>query len=141
MAIVSYEYYTNEFIGEPIAECKFAQYVSTATRAINLLTHGRAAKYAALHPVLQEAIRNAICAQISYYVTNGLEVSVNGNTAGGWTVGKVKVDNGGSSSAGASGGSTMFCASAIAELEQTGLLNPDVPVVGMPPNLPLLGVW
>ena len=141
MAIVSYEYYTQEYFGEPIAECKFAQYVAKATRAINMLTFGRAAHYAALPPVLQEAIRNAICAQISYYVTDGLEVTVNGNTAGGWTVGKVKVDNGGSSKAGATGASTMLCASAIAELEQTGLLNPDVPVVGMPPNLPLLGVW
>ena len=141
MAIVSYEFYTQEYFGEPIAECKFAQYLAPAIRAVNLMTHGRAAHFAALHPVLQEAIRNAICAQISYYVTNGLEVSVNGNTAGGWTVGKVRVDNGGSSGAGASSGRSMLCASAIAELEQTGLLNPDVPVVGMPPNLPLLGVW
>lgn len=139
MAIVTYDYYTNVYFGEAVAECQFAQYLAKATQAVNLMTHGRASHYDVLPAVLQTAVQNAICAQISYYIANGLEISVNGNSAGGWTVGKVRVDKGGSSTA--TGARSMLCAAAYAELEQTGLLNPNVPVVGMPPYRPWLGVW
>lgn len=136
MAIVSYEYYANTYCGEAIAECSFPQYANRATRQIINLTHGRAANFAALPAFQQTAILNAICAQIEYLFLEGMEITVNGSSTGGWTVGKVRVDKGGSSSAKVTGAPTMICAGAIAELEQTGLLNPQVPTLGEPILLP-----
>ena len=131
MAIVTYEFYTQVYCGEAIAECQFPQYANRAERQIVNLTHGRAAEYAALPAFQQTAIQYAICAQIEYLFLEGKEITVNGNSSGGWSVGKVRVDKGGSGSK-ASAASTMICAGAIAELEQTGLLNPQVPVVSDP---------
>lgn len=136
MAIVSFDYYSNTYCGETIAESSFPQYESRAERQIINLTHGRAANFAALPAFQQTAILNAICAQIEYLFLEGIEITVNGSSAGGWTVGKVRVDKGGSSSAKAAGATTMICAGAIAELEQTGLLNPQVPTLGDPVLLP-----
>lgn len=134
MAIVSYEYYAQNYCGETIAECQFPQYANRATRQIVNLTHGRAANYAVLPAFQQTAIQNAICAQIEYLYIEGKEITVNGNSAGGWTVGKVRVDKGSNSNA--TGASSMICSGAIAELEQTGLLNPQVPTLGSPVLLP-----
>ena len=134
MAIVTYEYYAQTYCGEAIAECEFPQYASRATRQIINITHGRAANYAALPAFMQTAIQNAICEQIEYLFLEGKEIAVNGSSAGGWTVGKVRVDKGSSGSA--SGAQSMLCAGAIAELEQTGLLNPQVPTLGDPVFLP-----
>lgn len=136
MAIVTFEYYAQVYCGEAIAECEFPQYANRATRQIVHLTHGRAANFAALPAFQQTAILNAICAQIEYLYLEGVEITVNGSSAGGWTVGKVRVDKGGSSSATVTGAPTMICAGAIAELEQTGLLNPQVPTLGEPILLP-----
>ena len=134
MAIVTYEYYAQTYCGEAIAECEFPQYASRATRQIVNMTHGRAANYAVLPAFMQTAILNAICAQIEYLFLEGREIAVNGSSAGGWTVGKVRVDKGNSGSA--SGALSMICAGAIAELEQTGLLNPQVTTLGDPVLLP-----
>ena len=134
MAIVSYFYYLQTYCGETIAETDFPQYEARAERQINNLTHGRAANFAALPAFQQTAIENAICCQAEYLYYEGAEVAINGTSSGGWTVGKVRVDKG--SSGGISAGSTMVCAGAIAELEQTGLLNPQVPTLGDPILLP-----
>ncbi len=134
MAIVDYSYYSTTYYGETIAESEFSRYEARAQRVINQITHGRAAHFAALPAFQQQAIKDAICAQIEYYVLNGIDVSVSGETSSGWTVGKVKVD--GSSKGAASGGPSMVCAASIAVLEQTGLLNPQVPTLGDPSILP-----
>ncbi len=134
MAIVDYSYYSTTYYGETIAESEFPRYEARAQRVINQITHGRAAHFAALPAFQQQAIKDAICAQIEYYALNGIDVSVSGETSSGWTVGKVKVD--GSSKGAASGGPSMVCAAAIAVLEQTGLLNPQVPTLGDPSILP-----
>ncbi len=131
MAIVCIDYYTNTYMGEAIAPVEFQRASVKAERAITQLTHGRAANYAALPSYQQAAIRDAICAQIEYYALNGLDLSINGETgANGWTVGKVHVNGHASGSAARSGASTMICAAAIAALEQSGLMNPQVMTVG-----------
>lgn len=133
MSIVSYNYYTQTYCGETIDET-FPQYAARAERQIIQLTHGRAANFAALPAFQQVAIQNAICCQIEFLLNEGLEVTVNGTNAGGWSVGKVRVDKGNGKSV--SIGASMISAGAIAELEQTGLLNPQVPTVGDPILLP-----
>lgn len=140
MAIVDYTYYTDTYLGEPIASDDFPRAEAKAERLITQITHGRAANYAALPDFQQEAIKTAICAQIEYYAMMGTDVSVNGDTTGGngWTVGKVHVGGRASSAAAANNkqGASMVCAAAIAALEQTGLMNPQVPCVG-----PVLSPW
>lgn len=139
MAIVDYTYYTDTYLGEPIAESDFPRAEAKAERVITQITHGRAANYAALPLFQRQAIRDAICAQIEYYALMGTDVSINGELAGGWTVGKVRVDNG--ARAKASAGASMVGAATIAALEQSGLLNPQVETFGDPPVSPWLGWW
>lgn len=137
MAIVTHEYYNDTYIGETIAEADFPRAEARAERIIAQITHGRATAetFAALPAFQQAAVEEAICAQIEYYALYGVEVSISGKTADGWTVGKVRVD-GGSSAAARTGAPTMVSPSAIAALEQTGLLNPHVATVGEPPQVP-----
>jgi hypothetical protein len=80
------------------------------------------------------AVQKAICAQVEYFQEYGIGVAIYGKEAGGgFTVGKVSVNNG-SSTAAASGARSMIAPAVYVYLEQTGLLNPAVPVAGMPPQ-------
>ena len=137
MAIVTETYYKNTFLGEPIASTDFPRAEMRAERIIAQITHGRAteATFAALPEFQQAAVKDAICSQIEYYAIYGIEISISGKTADGWTVGKVRVD-GGSSGKASIGAATMACPAAIAALEQTGLLNPQIPTLGEPPLAP-----
>ena len=131
MQIVTYEYYHNVWFGEPIAGTEFARAEAKAERAVNLITYGRAAAFDALPAHLQNAVMDAICAQVEYYAIMGTDVSVNGDMGGaGWTVGKVHVNGGAGSAAAKTGAASMLCAAAVAALEQTGLMNPQVETVG-----------
>lgn len=130
MSIVSYSYYADTYLGEPIdEEADFPRAEKRAERAIAQITHGRATEetFAALPPFQQEAVKEAICCQIEYYAMNGTDISINGETSSGWTTGKVTVHA--SAKASARPGASLVCASALACLEQTGLLNPAVPVI------------
>lgn len=133
MAAITYAFYTNTYLGEPIGEADFPRALARAQRAVNLVTRGRAAD-PALPAHLAAAVTDAICAQIEYYALNGVDVSIGGMTADGWTVGKVSV-SGGSGGKAATGAASMICPAAIATLEQTGILNPQVETLGEPPKV------
>jgi hypothetical protein len=139
MAIVTYEYYTGTYMGETIAEIDFPKYEAKAERLIKQITHGRADNYDALPAFQQTAIQEAICGQIEYYELMGLDVSIAGEMSSGWTVGKVRVDGG--NAAKATGAMTMVSPAAIAALEQTGLLNPQVVTIGEPARVPYPWGW
>lgn len=139
MAIVTYAYYAQTYKGEAVAETDFPRLEARAERLISQLTHGRAANYAALPAVMQEAVETAICAQIEYYALMGEDVAITGEMSNGWTVGKVHVN--GSARASATGATSMVCPAAIAALEQTGLLNGQVPTLGEPPSAPWPWGW
>ena len=131
--IVCIDYYSNTYFGEPIAPSEFQRASAKAERAVTQITHGRAAAYASLPDFQQAAIRDAICAQIEYYAINGTDVSINGeNGCNGWTVGKVHVNGSAGNTAARSAGASMICAAAVATLEQSGLMNPQVETVGAP---------
>ena len=128
--LVSYSYYSNTYLGEPIAETEFPRAEAKAERAVHLMTYGRAQNFDALTTFQKQAVMDAICAQVEYYAIMGTDVSVNGDTGGaGWTVGKVHV-NGSGAAASRAGAASMLCAAAVAALEQTGLMNPQVETVG-----------
>lgn len=137
MAIVDFEYYSDTYLGEPIAESEFPRAAAKAERLITQLTHGRTANYAALPAFQQQALRDAVCAQIEYYALMGTDVSINGELAGSWTVGKVRVDSG--NRAKTSAGASMVGAATVAALEQSGLLNPQVETFGDPSIMPFGG--
>ena len=138
MAIVDYNYYSVTYGGEPIAETEFNRANIKAERIIRQITRGRAAEdtFAALPGFIQTAVKEAICAQIEYYAEVGTGVSVNGEAASEWTVGKVHIGGGRQDSGQATGASTMVCAAAYSALEQTGLLEPSVPTLGEPLAIP-----
>ena len=139
MSIVCYAYYTATYMGETIDEKDFPRMEVKAERLIKQITNGRAANFAALPAVLQDAVKTGICAQIEYYALMGEDVAVTGEISSGWTVGKVHVN--GSARASATGAASMVCPAAIAALEQTGLLTVQVPTLGEPPSAPWPWGW
>lgn len=127
---VTYDYYTDTFLGEEIDENSFPRYEAKAERLINQVTRGMASS-PRLPSTLQEAVKDAICAQIEYYVLYGLDIAVAGRQGGGFTVGKVSVQAASNGNAQA-GAASMVAPAALAYLEQTGLLNPAVATADMP---------
>ena len=131
MAIVTYDYYANTYIGEPIAQAAFPRYDARAEELIARITRG--ASYDDLPPAFQEAYKKAICAQIEYYVLQGINVATEGGNSGdSYTIGKISVGRGGSgeSAASASAAYLSVADSVRSILEQTGLLNRDVVTIG-----------
>ena len=134
MALVTLEYYQGTFLGEPIAAEDFPRYELRAEELILGLIRSTETKVAELSEDLQTAVKKAVCAQVEYFQEYGIGVAVYGKEAGGgFTVGKVSVNNG-SSTAAASGARSMIAPAVYVYLEQTGLLNPAVPTAGMPPQ-------
>ena len=134
MALVTLEYYQDTFLGEPVAADEFPRYELRAEELILSLIRMNETKAAELPEDTLTAVQKAICAQIEYFQEYGIGVAIYGKEAGGgFTVGKVSVNNG-SSTAAASGARSMIAPAVYVYLEQTGLLNPAVPVAGMPPQ-------
>ena len=129
MAIVSITYYEDQYMGAAIAADEFARYEKRAEQAIRLVTRGR---YQGLYNSLiqmgqtaaaqdlQSAYMDAICAQIEYYLANGIISVTSGQSDEGFTVGKVTVHSG--SSQGNARGDLMISPASLMYLEQTGLL-------------------
>lgn len=134
MSLVTYNYYTQTYMGEPVLQADFPRYDARAEELILGLINKTETEVTELSADLQTAVRKAVCAQIEYFWEYGIDVAVYGKEAGGgFTVGRVSVNNG-SSSAAASGARSMIAPAVYTYLERTGLLNPAVSVVGMPPQ-------
>lgn len=132
MAIVSYSYYTTEYLGEYVSETDFPRYDLRAESLIQQITKGATKQFEHMPADIQEAVKNAICSQIEYYSLYGIDVATTGiAVGGGFTVGKVSVQNGAKAGA-KTGASGMVCPAVMAYLEQTGLLNPQVDTAGKP---------
>ena len=124
MAAVSYEFFKATYVGDPsVTETDFPRLEARAEDAVNALI-----RFRAVPPQLEVLYQKAICAQIDYYAIYGIEAASAGLMENSFTVGKVSVTGGGA--AARSGGASMIAPQAVAYLEQTGLLNPAVPVAG-----------
>ena len=123
MAAVSYEFFKATYVGDPaVTETDFPRLEARAEDAVNALIRFRAV------PAQWETLyKKAICAQVEYYAIYGIEAASAGLMENSFTVGKVSVTGGASAR---SGGASMISQQAVAYLEQTGLLNPAVPVAG-----------
>ncbi len=134
-AIVDYEFYSSTYLGEDVdgAE-RFSPLCAHAERVIGSLTHWAVTEenFSSLPSLIQNLYRLAICAQIDFLSLNGTEALQGAAGVGtGFTVGKVTVQ-GRATAAVAGSGSFRDSVSpaAIAYLEQTGLMNPQVPCLG-----------
>lgn len=123
--IVSYSYYTDTFYGLTLDETDYPQYNAWAERMVAAVCRGRVTEMniSSLSETVQTAYKNAVCAQISYFVTFGLETAIAGLSGESFTVGKVSVNSG---SRFPIGKSSMLCPAALSYLEQTNLMNPSV---------------
>lgn len=140
MAIVTSEYYSSTYYGEPVATTEWNRFDARAEQHISQITYGRAAEanFAALPTWQQDAVKTAICAQIEYYVLYGIDLASAGRQSAGFTVGKVRVDGSSSIPVGAH---SVTSPAAFFALEQTGLLNPQVATVSEPAVLPCSWGW
>lgn len=133
MALVTYAFYSGTYYGEAIAEADFPKYDARAEDLILGLIKKTEDEAGALPAPVLLAVQKAICAQIEYFLEYGISVAVYGKEAGGgFTVGRVSVHEGSSSAGAATGARSMIAPAVYVYLEQTGLLNPAVPVQGMP---------
>ena len=124
MAAVSYEFFKATYVGDPsVTETDFPRLEARAEDAVNALI-----RFRAVPAQWEKQYQKAICAQIDYYAIYGIEAASAGLMENSFTVGKVSVTGGGASVR--SGGASMISPQAVAYLEQTGLLNPTVPVSG-----------
>lgn len=126
MGVVDYTFYTNVYKGNDVDSTSFPALCARASDVVGAVTHWvDEATILTLHPMAQLLYKKAICAQIDFLSINGTD-SLNETASGGFTVGKVTVHGKASNT---SGGKLSESVSplAIAYLEQTGLMNPQVP--------------
>lgn len=129
-AIVDFAYYTGTYMGEEADATTFPALNAHASRVIGAMTRWKVTEenFGELPSMIQTLYKLAICSQVDFLSINGVE-SLSAGSGTGFTVGKVRVD--GSSRFAASGAmSASVSPAAVAYLEQTGLLNPAVPVWG-----------
>lgn len=129
-AIVDYNYYSTVYQGTEADQTSFPALCAHASRMIAAMTRWQVSEenFPELPDLTQTQYRLAICSQIDFLSLNGME-TINDTGGGGFTVGKVTVH--GKASAAAGGAmSANISPAAVLYLEQSGLMNPAVPVLG-----------
>lgn len=126
-AIVDFTYYYNVYMGQEADQASFPALCARASDVVGALT--RWTDFETLSDFQKELYKKAICAQVDWFAINGLD-SVASGSDGGWTVGKVTVHGRSSTEAQKTGAMSAHLAPlVIMYLEQSGLMNPAVPVV------------
>lgn len=139
-AIVDFNFYYNVYLGQDADQASFPALCARAEDVIGAMTRWAVTpeNIDRLPTLAQTLYKKAICAQIDFLSVNGLD-SISESAGGrGWTVGKVSVTAGQASTALKGRLSESIAPLAISFLEQTGLMNPQVPTG---PDMPLIGWW
>lgn len=129
-AIVDFAYYTGTYKGTEADSASFPALYAHASRVIGAMTRWQVTEenFGTFPEFVQTLYKLALCAQVDTLSINGVEsLSTTGGV--GFTVGKVRVDAAASARTGGALSANVSPA-AVAYLEQTGLLNPAVPVWG-----------
>lgn len=128
-AIVDYQYYSETYMGSEADEASFPALNAHASRVISNMTHWRVTEdnFNRLPSLIQTLYKLAVCSQIDFVAINGIDSLADGEGSVGFSVGKVRVDGKSKASAGGAMSASVSPA-AISYLEQTGLMNPAVPV-------------
>ena len=125
MGVVDFTFYSSVYGGTDADQASFPALCARASDVIGAVTHwADDAKILSLPPMIQLLYKKAICAQVDFLSINGMD-SLNETETGGFTVGKVTVHGKASTAGGRMAESISPLA--IAYLEQTGLMNPQVP--------------
>ena len=129
-AIVDFCWYQSVYMGTEADTASFPALNAHASRVIGSMTRWQVTpeNLNDLPSLVQTLYKLAICSQIDYLAINGVD-SISGGDDVGFSVGKVRVDGKSKSSAGGAMSASISPA-AISYLEQTGLMNPAVPVAG-----------
>ena len=139
-AIVDYSFYSGTYMGTESDMGSFPALCARAMDIVGAMTRWQVTEESiSTYPELVQTLyKKAICAQVDFFAVNGLDsVNIAAGVDNGFTVGKVSVH--GRSGASASGSmSDNIAPLAQMYLEQTGLLNPAVPVA---PDMPMIGRW
>ncbi len=129
MGIVDYTFYSTVYMGTDADQASFPALCARASDVIGAVTHWvDDATILKLPAHIITLYKKAVCAQIDFLAINGMD-SLNETASAGFTVGKVTVHG----KANASGVGRMqdnISPLAISYLEQTGLMNPQVPTFG-----------
>ena len=133
-AIVDFQYYTGTYMGSEADEASFPALNAHASRVIANMTRWQVDETTIdeFPSLVQTLYRLAVCSQIDFLAINGVDSLSDGEGSVGFTVGKVRVDGKNKTSAGGAMSASVSPA-AISYLEQTGLMNPAVPVAGCYP--------
>lgn len=133
-AIVDFQYYTGTYMGTEADEASFPALNAHASRVVAMMTRWQVDEnnFAELPSLIQTLYRLAVCSQIDFLAINGVDSLTDGESSVGFSVGKVRVDGKAKASAGGAMSASISPA-AISYLEQTGLMNPAVPVAGCYP--------
>ena len=125
---VDFAYYSTVYKGQEATSASFPALCARAADIVGAMTHW--VDPDTLDPWTLTLYNKAICAQVDFCAVNGLDALAGGDETG-WTVGKVTV-SGKSGSADTLTGVMSGKLSPLVQmyLEQTGLMNPAVPVVG-----------
>ena len=129
-AIVDFCYYQSVYMGTEADTASFPALNAHASRVIGSMTRWQVTpeNFSELPSFIQTLYKLAICSQIDFLAINGVD-SMNSGEEVGFTVGKVRVDGKAKASAGGAMSASISPA-AISYLEQSGLMNPGVPVAG-----------
>ena len=139
-AIVDYTYYTDVYVGTEADEASFPALCARAGDVIGAMTRWRVTdqNIGTLPEYVQTLYKKAVCAQIDYFAVNGTETAT-GTIDRGWSVGKVSVSGRSVVDTIRKGAlADSVSPMAVAYLEQTGLMNPQVATA---PDMPLIGWW
>ena len=130
-AIVDFTFYHDTYMGTEADATSFPALNAHASRVISTMTRWQVDEnnFSELPSIIQTMYKLAICSQVDYLAVNGVESIYDGEDTVGFSVGKVRVDGKAKSSAGGAMSASISPA-AISYLEQSGLMNPAVPVVG-----------
>ena len=133
-AIVDYTYYTETYKGNEADETSFPALNAHASRVIANMARWQVDETTidSFPSIVQTLYRLAVCSQIDFLAINGVDSLTDGEGSVGFSVGKVRVDGRSKTSAGGAMSASVSPA-AISYLEQTGLMNPAVPVAGCYP--------
>lgn len=130
--IVNPVYYYNVYMGQEADQASFPALCARAEDVINTMAHWQLSEetIGSLPPIVKTLAKKSICAQIDFFALNGLD-SIDSDSGRGFTVGKVSISG--------KSGSDLVRTGAMADhiapmakmyLEQSGLMNPAVPVLG-----------
>ena len=127
--IVDFAYYSSVYMGTEVDATSFPALCAHASRIIDSMARWQVTEenFSELPGIVQTMYKLSVCSQIDFLAINGVD-SLNSTGGEGFTVGKVTVREGQSS--GKSGAmSGNISPAALMYLEQSGLMNPAVPVV------------